>query len=173
MTWPPSCHAASLWSTLTPRTSPSLTKETGWSDGDQAEDKCVQVPPYNPALHTSPSESPFCSGKRQNIVVAHFSSVALFFFFYLSRCGLCSKENLHVTLVCLSSVPRELFEYILCALPHILVSSGFLVMKSPMFSIVIHENIFFEKPLVFVSYLYVDVKKKNENGKMKACYIYP
>lgn len=99
MTWPPSCHAASPWSTLTPRTSPSSMKETGWSDVDGrdvkkkkekaalvAEDKRVQVSPQppNPALHTSPSKSPFYSGKDPNIFVAHFSSVQLLFFF-LSR----------------------------------------------------------------------------------------
>lgn len=32
-TWPPSCRAASPWSTPTPRTSPSSTRAIGWSDG--------------------------------------------------------------------------------------------------------------------------------------------
>lgn len=36
-------------------------------------------------------------------------------------------------------------------------------MKSPMFTIVIHEKNFFEEPLVFVSYLQVDVKKNKKN----------
>lgn len=57
-TWPPSCRAASPWSTPTPRTSPSLTKETGWNEGGEgeekaaAEDKRVQVtiPPPTPNL---------------------------------------------------------------------------------------------------------------------------
>lgn len=58
--WPPSSRAASPWSTPTPRTSPSLTKETGWNEGGEgkkeaalaAEDKRVQVtiPPPTPNL---------------------------------------------------------------------------------------------------------------------------
>lgn len=43
------------------------------------------------------------------------------------------------------------------ALPLDFFSAGFPVMKSPMFTIVLHENNFFEEPLVFVSFLYVDV----------------
>lgn len=118
-TWPPSCPAASPWSTPTRRTSPSSTKETGWSDGGRQEDgeeddRHVQVlpPPHKkkPALHTSPSTSPFYSGKKRNMVVSHFFSVELFYLVIsLSCCGLCSEESLHVALVRLSSVQRRVF----------------------------------------------------------------
>lgn len=69
MTWPRSSRAASQWSTPTPRTSPSSTRETGWSDDDHkaasaAEGKktCSGAPPppqTSPALHTSPSKESF------------------------------------------------------------------------------------------------------------------
>lgn len=38
-------------------------------------------------------------------------------------------------------------------------------MKSLMFTIGIHEDNFFEEPLVFVSYLYLDVGKKTKTKK--------
>jgi len=62
------------------------------------------------------------------------------------------------TLVGLSSVPKRSFCIHSFLHYHTtFVSAGFPVMKSPMFTIVIHENNSFEEPLVFVSYLYVNV----------------
>lgn len=79
-------------------------------------------------------------------------------------------EGLHVAVVGLSSVPRVVFLslfflFILLHLPRDFVSAGFLVMKSLMFTIGIHEDNFFEEPLVFVSYLYLDVEKKKPQTK--------
>lgn len=121
------------------------------------DDEHVQVlPPRSkkkkPALHTSPSTSPFYSGKKRNMVVSHFFSVELFYLVIsLSCCGLCSEESLHVALVRLSSVPRQVFLHsFFSSQPHDLVSAGFLVMKSPMFTIVIQENNFFLKNHLFL-----------------------
>lgn len=158
----------------------SLTKETGWSDGGQGDGKkksrggrrgqiCSGAPHHhpNPALHTSPSKSLLDSRKKRNIVVAHFSSVKLYdLVISLSRCGLCSEGSLHIALVRLSSVPREVFCIHSFLHNHDLVSVGFLVMKSLMFTIVTHENNFFKEPLVFVSYLYIDIKKGKNEGML-------
>lgn len=89
MTWPPSCHAASPWSTPTPRTSPSSTKETGWSDDDQGESKRSSAgsrgqtcsgAPHPKALQSTPRHQRVLPtlDKSENTVVAHFSSVELF-----------------------------------------------------------------------------------------------
>lgn len=132
--------------------------------------RCPTLQQYRiPALHTSTS-------KNRNTVTTTFP-LSLFFFFCLylviclSRCGLCSVEGLHVAVVGLSSVPRvvflslSFFEFILLHLPRDFVSAGFLVMKSLMFTIGIHEDNFFEEPLVFVSYLYLDVGEKQKQRR--------
>lgn len=115
MMWPPSCHAASPWNTPTPRTSPSLTKETGWNDGGEGENRRntgrMEVP-HPPAV--SHPCTPHLDIKEPKHRYDHLSS--LFFVFFclylvicLSRCGLCSVEGLHVAVVGLSSVPRVVF----------------------------------------------------------------
>lgn len=177
MMWPPSCHAASPWNTPTLRTSPSLTKETGWNDGGEGENRRntgrMEVP-HPPAV--SHPCTPHLDIKEPKHRYDHLSSLSFFFFclylvICLSRCGLCSVEGLHVAVVGLSSVPRvvflslSFFEFILLHLPRDFVSAGFLVMKSLMFTIGIHEDNFFEEPLVFVSYLYLDVGEKQKQRR--------
>lgn len=106
MTWPPSCHAASPWSTLTPRTSPSSTKETGWSDDDQGESKRSSAGSRGQTCSGAPH--PQTLDKSENTVVTHFSSVELFYLIIsVSRCRLCLEGNLHVVLVRLSSVSKR------------------------------------------------------------------
>lgn len=130
--------------------------------------RCPTLQQYRiPALHTSTS-------KNRNTVTTTFPLsfffVCLYLVICLSRCGLCSVEGLHVAVVGLSSVPRVVFlslsfsEFILLHLPRDFVSAGFLVMKSLMFTIGIHEDNFFEEPLVFVSYLYLDVGEKQRRN---------
>lgn len=95
-TWPPSCHAASQWSTPTRRTSLSSTRATGWSDrpsgGRERKRKKMQQQRTNmfrcspPSLPPQPcglclAISPSCcgleeEGKKKN--VAHFSSEEIF-----------------------------------------------------------------------------------------------
>lgn len=115
MMWPPSCHAASPWNTPTPRTSPSLTKETGWNDGGEGENRRntgrMEVP-HPPAV--SHPCTPHLDIKEPKHRYDHLSSLFLVFFclylvICLSRCGLCSVEGLHVAVVGLSSVPRVVF----------------------------------------------------------------
>lgn len=78
-TWPPSSHVASPWSTPTPRTSPSLTRATGWSDrpprGRESENKlwrqqqrtnmfrCPPVPPQ--PCGSRHAISPSCCGQKK------------------------------------------------------------------------------------------------------------
>lgn len=76
-TWPPSCHAALLWSTLTPRMSLSLMKETGWNDGGQVDvggssggrrgQTCSAAPQ---TLHSTPRHQTLLStGKRKETLL--------------------------------------------------------------------------------------------------------
>ena len=65
--WPPSCRAALLWSTPTPRTSPSLTKETGWSDGGQGDRKKRQRWKEKTNMFRCPHESPLCKSLQLSI----------------------------------------------------------------------------------------------------------
>lgn len=153
-TWPPSCRGASLWSTPTQRTSPSLTKETGWSDvgredGEKKGQNCSGATPQNPALHTSPSES-LLLRKEEERRGGFFllSRVSLWFVF--------GGQSPHHPCPSFQCSKRGYFAFVLffSALPRDFVSAGFLMMKS-MFTIVIHN--FFEEPLVFISYLYIDI----------------
>lgn len=131
MTWPPSCHAASPWSTLTPRTSPSSMKETGWSDVDGRDVKkrkrkkkkqrwwqrtnVFRCPPNPQTLHSTPRHQRVLStlGRIQTSLSPTFPLSSFFFFFYLvislSCCGLSSERNLQVSLICLSSVSGRSF----------------------------------------------------------------
>lgn len=91
--------------------------------------RCPPLHPTNPALHTSPSKSPFYSGKKRKIVVAHFSSVELF---YLCLVVVCVRRRISTSPSSVFLVFQEKFLHsFFSALPHDLVSSGFLVMKSP------------------------------------------
>ena len=102
MTWPPSCHAASLWSTPTPRTNPSLTKETGWSDLGKIEGgrKCGKgnrertrsgAPIPKPLRSTARPPGPANSGEKQkhrwsptipllSLFLYHQISISLWFY---------------------------------------------------------------------------------------------
>lgn len=93
-TWQPSCHAALLWSTLTLRMSLSLMKETGWNDGSHVDggvaamagEDCIAAAQ---TLHSTPHHQTLLSNGKRNIVVAHFSSLKLFYLIIsLSRCDL-------------------------------------------------------------------------------------
>lgn len=176
--WPPSCHAALLWSTPTPRTSQSLTKETGWSDGDQRDggkkaalatkDKRVQVPPLPKPPHSTPRHQRVLSTleRSETSLLPTFPLSSFFISSYLRLVVVCVRRRSSPSPSSVSLVFQEKFLHsFFSALPRDLVSAGFLVMKSPMFTIVIHENNFFEEPRVFVSYLYVDVKKKGKKIK--------
>lgn len=123
-----------------------------------AEDRDVQVPPSpNPAVHTLPSKSPSYSGQKREHRRYPLPPSSFFFFFYLvislSGCCLCSEGNLTLFLSVSSVSKRSFLQSVSSALPHDLVSAGFLVMKSPMFTIVIHKKNFYEEPLAYVSYL--------------------
>lgn len=85
----PSFHAASPWSTLTLRTSLSLMKGTGWSEGKHCGQQRRQVIRW-PLLKTtspSPGENP-----------SRTSFMEMFFFFNLSYlwfvCDLCLEDRL-------------------------------------------------------------------------------
>lgn len=84
MMWPPSCHAASPWNTPTPRTSPSLTKETGWNDGGEGENRRntgrMEVP-HPPAV--SHPCTPHLDIKEPKHRYDHLSSLFFFFFVYI------------------------------------------------------------------------------------------
>lgn len=122
-TWPPSCRAASPWSTPTPRTSPSLMKETGWSEDDQGEDKQSSGVPHRQTLQSTPlcqKVLPSLVGKKKkkkgNIIVAHFSSVKLFFISsYLCLVVVCVRRGISTSSLCVSlistreAVPFDLF----------------------------------------------------------------
>lgn len=120
-TWPPSCRAASPWSTPTPRTSPSLMKETGWSDDDQGESKHggkrqrwqqrtnkVQVSPIvklcSPHLSVKKSFLLWWKKKKwKHHCCPLFLSETFFYLVISLSCRrLCSEGNLYVVLVCLS-----------------------------------------------------------------------
>lgn len=148
-TWPPSFPVASPWSTPTPRTSPSSTKATGWSDVCQEEEEAAPQ-----------------SRREEKHPAANFSAVRLLSFFFLSRhisvlSCLCWEENLHAApLSFFRKCSIRLFAFILFLHDHThthLVSVGFLVMKSPPPHIVIHEKRLSLKDHLFVSYLCVNV----------------
>lgn len=115
------------------------------------EDKDVQVPPSpNPAVHTLPSKSPSYSGqKREHRRYPLFLRQAFFFFLissYLCLVVVCVRRGISVLFLSVSSVSKRSFlQSVSSALPHDLVSAGFLVMKSPMFTIVIHKKKTFMK----------------------------
>lgn len=124
MTWPPSCHAASPWSTPTPRTSPSSTKETGWSDDDQGESKRSSAgsrgqtcsgAPHPKALQSTPRHQRVLPtlDKSENTVVAHFSSVELFFISsYLCLVVVCVWRGISTSSLSVSLVsPREVLAF--------------------------------------------------------------
>lgn len=157
MMWPPSCHAASPWNTPTPRTSPSLTKETGWNDGGEGENRRntgrMEVP-HPPAV--SHPCTPHLDIKEPKHRYDHLSSLFFFFFVvyilsYVCLVVVCvqwrdSTSPLSVFLVfqeSFFSLSLSFFEFILLHLPRDFVSAGFLVMKSLMFTIGIHEDNFF------------------------------
>lgn len=138
--WPPSCHAASQWSTLTPRTSPSLTRETGWSDDvmelgvkknsfDGRGQMCSGAPPPLPfpkKLCTPPSAIKESSLFWREAKHRRGPLFLCGFFFYLvislSCCSLCLEENLHVVLVCLSCFQEKFLHSFFSARPHHLFS---------------------------------------------------
>lgn len=156
MTLPPSCHAASLWSTPTLRTSPSSTKETGWSNDDWKESKrriagnrgqrCSGAPiPKSCSPHLAINESLLLWTKARTSSLPTFPPSSFFFFFsissYLCLVVVCVRRGISVLFLSVSSVSKRSFlQSVFSALPHDLVSDGFLVMKSPMFTIVIHKK---------------------------------
>lgn len=133
--------------------------------------RCPTLQQYRiPALHTSTS-------KNRNTVTTTFP-LSLFFFFCLylviclSRCGLCSVEGLHVAVVGLSSVPRVVFlslslfsNSFFCTYHATLFRLDFLWWNPSCLLSVYTKITFFEEPLVFVSYLYLDVGEKQKQRR--------
>lgn len=137
-----------------------------------------RCPLPSPTLYSTPRHQRILSTpERRETLLPTFPLSSFFISSYLCLVVVCVRRRIStsVFLVFQKNFLHSLFS----ALPHNLVSAGFPVMKSPMFTLVIiHENNFFEEPLAFVSYLYVNVKKKKkekkkiEKEKMKACCIY-
>ena len=193
-TWPPSCPGASRWSTPTPRTSPSSTKETGWSDGRQrdggknkikaavaGEDKLVQVHPPPEALHPTPRhQSPHHSGRRGTSLLPQLPPPPIEVFYLVislvSSWIVLGGQSPHRPLVRLLVFQQRFFLHSFISALQDLFSAGFLLMKSPMFTIVIHDFLFFWRTTCFyflsVHRYKKKMEKKNE-GKFSGTVLSP